>query len=109
MPADTNPLPCGCGVKGTPGINLAGTRTEHTNLHVWFCPLHRAAPEMLAALKAATPKLCAPCDMEWPDSTDHVGWHKSPAGDYQRCKAHLARAAIAKAEQKEGAPCSASE
>ena len=50
---DPNPLPCGCGIMGTPGINWEGTRTEHSDLFLRFCPLHSAAPGMLAACKSA--------------------------------------------------------
>jgi hypothetical protein len=46
-----NPLPCGCGAKGVPGINFEGTMTTHTHIHVVHCPLHGAAPELLAVAK----------------------------------------------------------
>ena len=45
-----NPFPCGCGIMGTPTISFEGTRTEHTNLFIRFCPLHTAAPKLLEAL-----------------------------------------------------------
>jgi len=46
-----NPLPCGCGIVGIPGLNLAGTKTEHRQLSIAFCPLHASAPAMLTILK----------------------------------------------------------
>lgn len=46
-----NPLPCGCGIKGTRGINFEGTRVEFTDAFIVFCPLHSVAPEMYAELK----------------------------------------------------------
>ena len=54
-----NPLPCGCGVMGTPGFNEEGTRIEYKRLHVKFCRKHAAAPKLYAALKAALPALQA--------------------------------------------------
>ena len=42
-----NPLPCGCRVAGT----LLLPSQAH-NLHVEFCSLHGAAPELLKALES---------------------------------------------------------
>jgi hypothetical protein len=46
-----NPLPCGCGAMGRPTINWDGTRMEYLGTHVVHCPLHAAAPGLLAALR----------------------------------------------------------
>ena len=46
-----NPLPCGCGLVGIDGINVAGTHTEFRNIEIRFCPLHSSAAELLEALE----------------------------------------------------------
>ncbi len=50
-----NPLPCGCGILGTPRLEGYGsdyTLIQHyDNLHIKFCPLHGAAPALLEALR----------------------------------------------------------
>ena len=48
-----NPLPCGCGAKGTSRINVEGTRIEYDNIHVSLCPLHEAAGTLLESLEVA--------------------------------------------------------
>jgi hypothetical protein len=47
-----NPLPCGCGIKGTPYLDPVGDRGyEYKDLFIDFCPLHAAAGELLEALR----------------------------------------------------------
>lgn len=47
-----NPLPCGCGIKGTPYLDPLGTRGyEYKNLFIDFCPVHAAAPALYEALR----------------------------------------------------------
>lgn len=51
-----NPLPCGCGIMGTPQLNGYGSeyelRQEYLNKFIKFCPLHAAALTLHAALAA---------------------------------------------------------
>jgi hypothetical protein len=47
-----NPLPCGCGIFGVEGINVDGSETEFRDLHIRYCPVHAAAPSLLAELEA---------------------------------------------------------
>lgn len=51
--AKPNPLPCGCAIVGVPGLNRDATMTEYRNKQIRFCPVHEAAPDLLAACKAA--------------------------------------------------------
>ena len=44
-----NPLSCGCGAKGT--LDLTYDPPRYQGVHVTFCPLHEAAPDMYKALK----------------------------------------------------------
>lgn len=51
-----NPLPCGCVVMGYMDIEMFGDdcqlRERFTGNHVVHCPLHGAAPKLLAACEA---------------------------------------------------------
>lgn len=48
-----NPLPCGCVVMGYPELEAYGSdyelRMKYKDQHVKHCPLHAAAPDLLAA------------------------------------------------------------
>lgn len=47
-----NPLPCGCGIKGTPYLDPIGSKGyEYKDLFIDFCPTHDAAPRLYAAAK----------------------------------------------------------
>lgn len=46
-----NPLPCGCGAKGWPELDHGEVRERYTGIHVAFCPLHAAAPQLVEALE----------------------------------------------------------
>jgi hypothetical protein len=51
-----NPLPCGCGAKGTQDWDNAvdtgySLRVGYKNIHVVHCPVHAAAPDLLAACR----------------------------------------------------------
>lgn len=53
-----NPLPCGCGAMGIQDLENAVDdghclRVGYKNVHVVHCPLHGAAPDLLAACEAA--------------------------------------------------------
>lgn len=74
---DGNPLPCGCGLKGTPYLDPHGDRGyEHTDLFIEFCPMHREAPEAYRHLAALSVTLthhrehgkcvdpCTKCEIE---------------------------------------------
>lgn len=60
MPSERtpNPLPCGCGIKGTPRIDF-DARQRYENLFIDFCPLHFAAPELSAALDTMVAEVTA--------------------------------------------------
>lgn len=45
-----NPLPCGCGAKGIVNDDCVSETIGYTHIHVVHCPMHSAAPGMLAAL-----------------------------------------------------------
>lgn len=47
-----NPLPCGCGIKGTPTLDDFGNSMHYANLFIDFCPMHKAAPDLLETLSA---------------------------------------------------------
>jgi hypothetical protein len=67
-----NPLPCGCGVKGTPLIDPTGHRMEYKDLFVDFCPIHAAASDLLEACQSALSLL------------QNIGtgkWTNTPAGE----------------------------
>ena len=46
-----NPMPCGCGIKGTPTLDDFGNSMHYANLFIDFCPMHKAAPDLLEACK----------------------------------------------------------
>ena len=50
---EPNPLPCGCGIKGTSSINPTGDRIEYEDMFIDFCPLHGAAAGLLSALRVS--------------------------------------------------------
>jgi hypothetical protein len=68
-----NPLPCGCGIKGTPFLDpLTNRGYEYKDLFIDFCPLHAAAPDLLEACQSALSLL------------QNIGtgkWTNTPAGD----------------------------
>ena len=47
-----NPLPCGCGIKGTPTMDAFGNSMHYANLFIDFCPMHKATGDLLEASKA---------------------------------------------------------
>ena len=84
-----NPLPCGCGAKGTRVIDVLGEQDSWVDVHVHHCPLHAAAADLLAALKD-----CADSEPCRYDHNDLCQEHYSR----RPCRNEVARAAIAKAE-----------
>jgi len=48
--ANNNPLPCGCGIKGTWDTNAEVTESVYRDCHIVFCALHKAAPLLREAL-----------------------------------------------------------
>ena len=49
-PDTRNPLPCGCGIKGTPWLNPHTSEGyRYKDLFIDFCPLHAAAPALYEA------------------------------------------------------------
>lgn len=72
----TNPLPCGCGAKGRQDLENAHD-TGHSlivgwkDIHVVHCPLHKAAPDLLAALKFVQPGLLQ-MGSDWSDEANRI-------------------------------------
>ena len=79
-----NPLPCGCRVAGT--LLLP---SQANDLHVEFCSLHEAAPELLKALELM---------LQLDD-----GWHCIQAGDRERTR-ERAYAAVGKTARPQSSP-----
>lgn len=50
-----NPLPCGCGIKGSRDFNDDTTRMIYIDLFIAFCPLHTNADRLRASLVKILP------------------------------------------------------
>ncbi len=77
---------CGCKL-----VKLVLTKLSMKDFEIRYCPLHKAAPELLACLKAAQPEFCS---MKCPS----VGKAGAPIPHLPACQ--QMRAAIAQAEGK---------
>ncbi len=73
-----NPLPCGCGAKGTQDLENAHETgyaliVGWKDVHVVHCPLHKAAPDLLAACKHMTTRLATmPSDLDWKERQEYT-------------------------------------
>jgi hypothetical protein len=69
-----------------PEINLEGTRTYYTNIHVSFCPLHAAAPELLEAAQLKRNTLIQ-------EASGFEGeWVAVPREDFEKLRTIVAKA-----------------